>query len=113
MNGSNHNLQFNYLYRDAGNYKKYGSVVFSNPDKLSLSAIEAQIKETLIDGEFFEPFKLNIPAIHAYPHSELDHDWYTFEEVQQTEEQATDNRTISEFLNELKGQLEVRVERGF
>jgi hypothetical protein len=24
-------IKFNYLYRDNGNYKQYGSVVYSNP----------------------------------------------------------------------------------
>ena len=29
------NLKFEYLYRDAGNYKQYGSMVFDNPTRIS------------------------------------------------------------------------------
>ena len=30
------NVKFNYLYRDAGNYKKWAYVIFSNPDTFHL-----------------------------------------------------------------------------
>lgn len=46
------NIRFSYLYRDYGNYKLFGETVFSNPEKLSLTEIEDQIKSKLIDGEF-------------------------------------------------------------
>lgn len=29
------NIQLSYLYRDGGNYKFWGSVVFDNPNKVS------------------------------------------------------------------------------
>jgi len=79
MSDSSHNIKFNYLYRDAGNYKQYGSVILSNPDNLSLEKIEKQIRANLIDGEYFIPSKLNIPFINEFPYdAELDHEWYEF-----------------------------------
>lgn len=50
MSGSSLKIKFSYLYRDAGNYKQYGSVVLDNPDNLSLEEIEKQIRANLIDG---------------------------------------------------------------
>ncbi len=39
MSASKNNIQFNYIYRDAGNYKVFGYVVFANPQELSLEFI--------------------------------------------------------------------------
>jgi len=87
MKGSNPKFKFNYLYRDAGNYKQYGSVILDNPDNLSLEEIERQIRANLIDGEFFIPGKFNIPLINSFPFdTELDHEWYEFEGVEETNE---------------------------
>jgi len=41
------NIKFNYLYRDAGNYKHYGSVIFASPNDLSLLEIEIIIRAKL------------------------------------------------------------------
>jgi|SRR5229473_175207 len=37
------NIKFNYLYRDAGNYKKRASVVFSNPEGLTLHSVAMRV----------------------------------------------------------------------
>ncbi len=96
------NIAFNYMYRDGANYKQFGSIVFANPNNLTVEEIEPQIRETLIDEEFFEPLKLKVPSIYVYSYDpEIDHEWYTFEDVQLTDKTPTDNRTIEEFLAEL------------
>lgn len=96
------NIKFNYLYRDAGNYKTYGSIIFSNPHRLSINIILEKIEQFFVDAECFNPSDLKI---HALKHSdfdydsELDHSWNEFESIEETDEEATDNRTINEFLN--------------
>jgi hypothetical protein len=45
----NRNIQFNYLHRDGGNYKKYGSVVFADPGSVDLAELDSLIRTTLID----------------------------------------------------------------
>lgn len=46
-------IQFNYLHRDSGNWKKYGCKKFSNPEQLSIEEIEQKIRQNLIDREYF------------------------------------------------------------
>ena len=79
MKDSENNIKFNYLYRDAGNYKVYGSQIFSNPDRLNLEDIEGQIRSVLIDGEFFEPLKWGLRALRFLEWiDDLDHYWNEF-----------------------------------
>lgn len=95
------NIKFNYLYRDAGNYKTHGFIIFSNPNHLDISIIEEKLKKYLIDCEYFKPSHLKIPALKSefdYD-SELDHSWNEFDSLEETTDQVNDNRTINEFLN--------------
>ena len=41
-------VKFNYLYRDAGNYKSWGELIFSNPDGLNLKEIDRQLRMKFI-----------------------------------------------------------------
>ena len=45
------NIKFSYLYRDAGNYKNYGEVIFANPDEMPIEEVEILIKSKLIYGQ--------------------------------------------------------------
>lgn len=98
MTKSYPNVEFNYLYRDASNYKNYGSMVFSNPNHLEISKIEATIRISLIDGEFFIHEKINIPSLFFETKNEDDHGWHEFEMVSLTEVNPTDSRTIDDIL---------------
>ena len=100
MNDSNNNIKFNYLYRDAGNYKQFSDVVFTNKGSKSLQEIELAIRKNLIEGEFFIPEKWNIPRLSFENYSpELDHDYHEFESVEVTDENPTENTDIAVFLN--------------
>jgi hypothetical protein len=93
------NIKFSYLYRDAVNYKVYGSVVFSNPEKLSVREIEGRIRARLIDGEFFDPVEWNVPRLQILPlDEELDHAWNEFESIEQTDQQPNIGISIKAFL---------------
>src|SRR5690606_1346312 len=54
---------FNYLYRDAGNYKQHGSVVFGNPNNRRLNEVDQRIRAALIDGEFFVARHWGLPDL--------------------------------------------------
>ncbi|MDP1800854.1 MAG: hypothetical protein Q8L81_05850 [Bacteroidota bacterium] len=94
------NIKFNYLYRDAGNYKTYGFIIFKNPEKLSLPFIEKEIRKRLIDSEFFEPSKFKIPHLvnkdFVY-NNDLDHSWNEFESIEETDENPS-SRSINELI---------------
>lgn len=46
-------IKFNYLYRDASNYKQFGNVIMSNLNNMCIDLINDIIRRNLIDGEFF------------------------------------------------------------
>jgi hypothetical protein len=102
MNPSYHNVRLCYTYRDAGNYKQFGSVIFSNPNGLTIDKRTNAVKEKLISGEFFCPEKWNIPLIYAYAFDpELDHGWFEFDNFELTTDTANDKRTIDHSLKEI------------
>ena len=103
MSGLFNNIQFSYLYRDAGNYKLYGQVVFGNPENIALEEIRNIINAHLIDGEFFEAKKWRVPELKFEDYlPEVDHSWYEFEDVELTSIENSDNRTIAEFIKEIQ-----------
>lgn len=74
-------IRFNYFYRDSGNYKKFGSKSFGNPEQLPIEEIEQKIRENLIDQEFFYPDQVGIKKFRF--HRNLDeHSWYEFESIE-------------------------------
>jgi len=84
------NIQFNYLYRDVGNYKAFSSEVFSNPSKLNIKEIEERIRIALIDEQFFDPLAWGITRLEiAEWDDELDHEWHEFLSVERTGKLAT------------------------
>jgi len=80
------NIKFNYLYRDSANYKKYGSVVFANPNNIELSEVEALIRSKLIDGEYFYADEWRLPELFLETVDfRVDPTWYEFENVEYTD----------------------------
>lgn len=101
MNVSKTNIRFNYLYRDAGNYKNYGYVIFPNPNNLPIEKLKIPIYNYLIDGEFFKHKSMKIPPLFFSPENSDDHSLHEFENIEETEDEPTDTRTIDEFMNSL------------
>lgn len=94
------NIKLNYLYRDAGNYKVYDSVIFSNPDNISVSQIKESLLEKFIDQEYFNPDDFKISRLsHPDYNPDFDHSWNEFESLESTNEAPTDPRNIKEFVN--------------
>lgn len=97
------NIQFNYQYRDAGNYKIYGSIILSNPANRSLGELDLEIKWHLISEWYFDPDKLGIPRLqHESWNSELDHTWNEYSRIEYTSESSDIYLSIDLFLEKLK-----------
>jgi hypothetical protein len=97
------NIRFNYLYRDGGNYKQYGSVVFSNPHHRALREVEQSIRSALIDGEFFNASRWQLPDLREQEwDDEMDHDWHEFESVEEIEGDGKTYPSIEDLLHRIK-----------
>ncbi|MCR8557904.1 hypothetical protein KXD93_09640 [Mucilaginibacter sp. BJC16-A38] len=74
------NIKFNYLYRDAANYKKYGFVILSNHDGFELLEIEKLIRSKLIWGEWFYADEWGLPELFLETVDfRIDPTWHEFE----------------------------------
>jgi len=72
-------IRFHYLYRDSGNYKRYGYKDFSVSDIPDLFLELEFIQSKLIDGKYFDHSLFQVPELYfdSYNH-EFDHDWHEF-----------------------------------
>lgn len=93
------NIKFHYLYRDGGNYKQYGSIIFSNPTGLNIDELMLLLKQKLIDEQFFYANKWNLPDLH-FPNwnVQLDHNFHEFERIEYTVEPANTLINLAEFV---------------
>ena len=81
------NIKFSYLYRDAGNYKKFHSVIFSNPTDIDLQELEKLIRSKLIFSQWFYADQWKLPDLHFDTwNNEIDHTFHEFECVEYTNE---------------------------
>ena len=99
------NVRFEYLYRDAGNYKNWGEVVFSNPRSVSADIVTAMAEQVLIDCAFFVATKADVPDLHFADHDEdLDHGWHEVHAFRLTDDSPNDvrSRNIEEFIDSLR-----------
>ncbi|MBB5022344.1 hypothetical protein [Desulfurispira natronophila] len=104
------NIWFEYLYRDAGNNKIWGEVVFCNTKTFSTEELETLIRSSLIDGEFFDPDGLGLPELQFDSwDSELDHGWYEYNCVATTDNAPTDEkgRDIGDFITDLQASTKI------
>lgn len=67
------NIKFNYLYRDASNYKQFGYIVLSNPNNIAINIVREGIISNLIDTEYFFADALGIPSLFFDELNEDDH----------------------------------------
>jgi hypothetical protein len=97
------NIQFDYLYRDAANYKKHGYVVFLNLHHLTVEQVEKKVKKAVIDYEYFIANEVNVPELHFDNYSEDDHDFHEIGSFSITTDEVTDpeKRSIETFIRNL------------
>lgn len=97
------NMKFNYLYRDAGNYKSWGAVVFKNPDGLPIGAIESRLRKAFFQHVLFMAGQIGVPEIFLDGEGNATEDdvcFHEFDSVELSDEVPTDaaDRTIGDFL---------------
>lgn len=63
--------------------------------------IEAEMNKNLIGGDFFVPNRMGIPALDGSLPDGEDSDYHEPVEFEFTEEEATDPRSIDEFIDEM------------
>jgi len=98
------NVIFEYLYRDAGNFKNWGEVIFSNRNNLDVYYLEKDIRKSILDGEFFNASKVNLPNLRFQNYiDKLDLEWNEFYEISSSNEKPNDKyeRDIREFVTAL------------
>ncbi|HQT91838.1 MAG TPA: hypothetical protein PL001_07405 [Candidatus Kryptobacter bacterium] len=98
------NVRFNYLYRDAGNYKSFGTTVFTNPHGLTLVEIESRLRKSFFENDLFIAGQIGIQEVFLYGPNEGTEDdisFHEFESVELTDDAASDvgSDSISEFLD--------------
>lgn len=99
-------IRFNYLYRDSGNYKKYGRKTFTNPEQLSIEEITEKLRERLYWQEFFYPEKVGIEKFRFHRYLD-DTSWYEFESVEEIKTHSSHKKlqTINDFILLFKNEM--------
>jgi len=92
------NIKFNYRYRDSANYKKYKSIIFSNPDNIKRSELEKLVCSKLIDKTWFYADEWKLPEIYleTFDHK-IDPTWHEFESIEFTNSPANQSISIKQF----------------
>lgn len=97
------NIAFDYLYRDAGNYKRWERVVFSNPNLRQVDEIRTLIRAVIADAMYFDAPAVRLPDVHFREYSpNLDIPLHEFFEVSETDLPPDDSygRSIDGLLEE-------------
>ncbi|TFF33503.1 hypothetical protein [Mucilaginibacter psychrotolerans] len=98
-----HNIKFNYRYRDAGNYKNHGWVVFDNPHNVELRDLETLIQTKLIDETYFYVDQWLLPDLHfSIWNNQLDHTWHEFESIEHTNEAPNTAFSLTDFMSAIE-----------
>ncbi len=100
------NIRFNYLYRDGSNFKKWASVVFANPDNLSVDDIGHSLRSNFLPDQLFLAHQIRVPQAFLfaeYPLTVDDHCFHEFYSVEITSDATNDkfDRSILAFLVEV------------
>jgi hypothetical protein len=94
------NIKFNYLYRDSGNFKKFNSVIFANPDGIELLDLHAVIKSKLIGETWFYAEQWNMPEIFTrIVDCRVDPTWHEFENIAYTNEPSGSTFILIDFID--------------
>jgi hypothetical protein len=100
------NVEFSYLYRDGGNCKNRGTVVFSNSGEISVGAAEGDLRQHFLEDGLFIASQIRVPEVFLFAggrFSSDDHCYHEFDGIRSTTRSADDtlHRSIGEFLAEV------------
>jgi hypothetical protein len=101
------NVKFNYLYRDAGNFKKWATVVFSNPDGLTTESLTGDLRLALLESCLFIAHQIRVPEAFLFREGDAtsdDHCFHEFDSVEVSLRAPDDqySRSIGQFTAEVK-----------
>jgi hypothetical protein len=101
------NIEFRYMYRDMGNFKNFGEIVFGNRLNSDSEDIHNCITDILGPDLIIKASDLRIPDIffQNFPYNpELDHEMHEYFGVSETDKPTSDTeqRDIVDMLTELK-----------
>lgn len=93
------NIKLSYLYRDSGNYKNFGEVIFDNPTNINLEKITRLLKPKLIDGQYFYAKDWGLPDMHFDEwNEELDHGFHEYKNLEYSNDTVNSNLSLDEFM---------------
>ena len=100
------NIEFTYLYRDGGNYKKWSRIVFSNPEHLNVDSVRDDLMQAFLTDGLFIAKQIRVPDVFLHIGGEFsfdDHCYHEFFGGLETSDAANDvnRRTMKEFLAEV------------
>ena len=100
------NAEFTYLYRDAGNYKKSGRVIFSNREGLDIDSASKELRQLFLPDGLFIARQIRLPEVFLYERgkfTEDDHCFHEFNALNPSSDTANDlnRRSIRDFLMEV------------
>ncbi len=89
------NVRFEYLYRDGGNFKRWGEVVFSNTNNIDADSLAAIAEKALrMEHLYLVASDMDVPDLHFADHIEiLDHGWHEILAFHLTEDAPNDAQT--------------------
>ncbi len=96
---SSTNTRVDYLYRDGSNYKMHSNEIVRGA--ITPEQVE-QIKNSLIDGEYFYPADVGLPENRFEPSYEDDPDWFELSfdgNFEHTTQKATIDLTVEQLVN--------------
>lgn len=101
------NIEFTYLYRDGGNYKKHGKVIFSNTGCQQAEFVSERLKRAFLEDGLFIASQIRLPETFLYAKGALsadDHCFHEFDAITLTNEVCNDpyRRSISDFIAEVE-----------
>lgn len=101
------NIKFNYMYRDGSNFKAWSSIVFSNPENLTVEALTGDLSDAFETDGLFIAQQVRLPEVFLYENGDAhsdDHCFHEFSEVEDSFEIPSDQhgRSISQFLCEVQ-----------
>lgn len=111
QNSKNLLIRFNYLYRDGGNYKKWGFIDFNNPTGLGLDEIHRRLENSFDMGCLFIAKQVGVPEIflfldEKYSINADDHCFHEYDSVEAidacSETVDLQNRTIEDFVKDVE-----------
>jgi hypothetical protein len=96
-------IRFNYLYRDGSNFKSWGELLFSNPDKLDIENISKRLHAAFEQEAFFIAHQIQVPEMFLYNEGNInnaDHCFHEFHSVEKIESSnnETHELTILQFI---------------